>query len=362
MSTSGTAGKGGNGSVYDQSAAALSGAGGALQQAHGLYSMPGSYTAATPTAVGYNPAMATGTGYNPSLMTAASAADPKKIASGMGAYFSPYIDTVVNNAATDIGRMEARQQAENAAKASSMGAFGGSRHGIVEALTASEAQKNIGDLSGQLRHQGYTTAAGLSAQDIANLMQNNQFNASLLQQAAGSNQTAKNAASAFTAAAGNTASLANQASKNAAGQFTAGSQNTANLASAAAKDTASQFNLNHILARAGGLSGLSQIAAALGQQGFDIGNEITGQQAGAGQLQQQLIQQIFDRAAGQYDQFMGMPQNLLNLQLSALGMNPMTTATTTTGQYKPGMLDWASLIGQTATGIWGNKLGALFGG
>jgi len=58
-------------------------------------------------------------------------------------------------------------------------------------------------------------------------------------------------------------------------------------------------------------------------------------------------------AQGQYGNFMSQPQNLLNMSLAALGMNPMTSATTTTGKYQPGMFDFLNL--------GGNLLGSYLG-
>ena len=269
----GGAGKGGVGSnVYDQSASALGGAGKAYTAAGNLLDNPG----------------LTG---NASL-----AADPKAIASGIDRYMNPYTSSVLDSAVSNIDRQTALQQQRNAAGAAGAGAFGGDRHGLVEAATNSEAQRNIGDLSGTLLSQGFNTAAGLSSQDIANQM--------------------------------------------ATGQFNAGTKN--NWAQAKSSDE---------LARAAGLTGLGGAAEGLGSLLFGVGNNVTGQQAQAGSLQQQLVQQIMGGAQGQYGQFMSQPQNLLNMSLAALGMNPMTAATTTTGSYSPGLFDYAQL-GGNLLGSW----------
>jgi hypothetical protein len=73
-------------------------------------------------------------------------------------YMSPFINNVEQAA---LGRSrDALGMGMNmmGAKASGMGAFGGSRHGVQEATLAAEAQKNFGELSANLRNQGYTNA------------------------------------------------------------------------------------------------------------------------------------------------------------------------------------------------------------
>lgn len=90
------------------------------------------------------------------------------IASGMSTYMNPYTNEVIGNATNDVNRLTQMQQQNNAASAANAGAFGGSRHGLVEATTNSEAQRNLGSMAGNLRLQGFNTAANLSNQDIGN--------------------------------------------------------------------------------------------------------------------------------------------------------------------------------------------------
>lgn len=90
------------------------------------------------------------------------------IASGISTYMNPYTNEVIGNATNDVNRLTQMQQQQNAANAARSGAFGGSRHGLVEATTNSEAQRNLADMSGNLRMQGFNTAANLAGQDINN--------------------------------------------------------------------------------------------------------------------------------------------------------------------------------------------------
>jgi hypothetical protein len=90
------------------------------------------------------------------------------VASGMSLYQNPYEQQVIDRSMADIGRTTAMQQEANKASAAGMGAFGGSRQGLVEAETNAAAQRTMGDLSANLRSQGFNTAANLAQGDIAN--------------------------------------------------------------------------------------------------------------------------------------------------------------------------------------------------
>lgn len=90
------------------------------------------------------------------------------IASGISTYMNPYTSEVIDRSVSDVGRLTQQQQQQNAANAARAGAFGGSRHGLVEATTNAEAQRNMGDLASNLRMGGFNTAANLANQDIGN--------------------------------------------------------------------------------------------------------------------------------------------------------------------------------------------------
>jgi hypothetical protein len=90
------------------------------------------------------------------------------IATGMGMYQNPFEQQVLGAFQDDLARQTAIQQSANRAAAAGAGAFGGSRHGLVEAQTNEAAQRNLGQFSAGLRSQGFNTAAQLASQDIQN--------------------------------------------------------------------------------------------------------------------------------------------------------------------------------------------------
>jgi hypothetical protein len=86
-------------------------------------------------------------------------------------YMNPYTGQVVNKSLAALDRERQQQQLQNAGQAQAAGAFGGSRQGIVQAQTNEAAQRQAGQLSGQLYSQGFTQAQQAAQQDIATRMQ-----------------------------------------------------------------------------------------------------------------------------------------------------------------------------------------------
>jgi hypothetical protein len=93
---------------------------------------------------------------------------PSTIAAGMGAYQNPYQQQVIDRTAADMARQTRMGLNDIGGEAAMSGAFGGSRHGLMEAQAIAEGQRSIGDMSANLRQQGFNTAAGLAQQDIGN--------------------------------------------------------------------------------------------------------------------------------------------------------------------------------------------------
>lgn len=86
-------------------------------------------------------------------------------------YANPFINQVENNALAAVDRTRMAALNQNAQNAQRAGAFGGSRQAITDALTNAESARQAGDLSANLRMQGFNTAASL-AQNAAGIRQN----------------------------------------------------------------------------------------------------------------------------------------------------------------------------------------------
>lgn len=111
------------------------------------------------------------------------------ISAGMSRYMNPYTNQVIGGVMSDIDRQRqmANVQGEGAAQAA--GAFGGARHGLVEAQTNEAAMRQMGQFGSQLRQQGFNQAGQFAGQDIQNRLGAASGLASLAPQAANLAQT-----------------------------------------------------------------------------------------------------------------------------------------------------------------------------
>ena len=98
------------------------------------------------------------------------------LSGNVGAYMNPYIQNVEQAALGNLN--QAYQQSLNTIgdRAINAGAFGGSRQGVAEGVAASETARQMGDLSAQLRAQGYGQAAQLMEGDMARQMAGQELN------------------------------------------------------------------------------------------------------------------------------------------------------------------------------------------
>lgn len=89
----------------------------------------------------------------------------------MSAYMNPYTDQVIDQSMQDLARQRTMAMQGIGDQAAQAGAFGGSRHGVVEG----EAHRGFADaaaqMAGGLRHKGYDTASGLMQQDMQRALQ-----------------------------------------------------------------------------------------------------------------------------------------------------------------------------------------------
>lgn len=323
------------------------------------------YNAAVGQAARYNAATAQANAYN-----AAMQAGPQTIASQMGRYVNPYESQVVNRTARQMQDALAQTQNANADAAIAAGAFGGGRHGVVEGVSNAEAVKNIGDMTAQLRHQGFDTAASLAGQDVANRMDVNTANQNALNAQRQYNTGAINDMRQYNANALNTQRQYNAGSLNDMNRFNAGAVNQSRSENAAAvnqrnamnasiAERANQYNMDAINANRqfnatqgmgyanqnfNNMMGLANALGNMSQASYNVGSNIAGNQMQAGGMSQQLMQQILGAGQSGFGQLTGTPQQLLQLRLAALGINPLNNATTTsaTQTNNPG---WGAMFG-----------------
>jgi hypothetical protein len=100
----------------------------------------------------------------------ANMAGPNDPTHGVGAYMNPYQQQVIDRTQNEMNRQNQIAQSNNAAGAANAGAFGGSRHGLVEAQTNAATNRNIGDMTANMLHTGYGQAMNDRQQAFQNQM------------------------------------------------------------------------------------------------------------------------------------------------------------------------------------------------
>ena len=136
-------------------------------------------------------ALADGTGYNPMMIGPAPTVKAGSfLGSDIGSYMSPYLDKVAGSTMNQLERQRQIALTGNNAAATAAGAYGGSRHGIVDA----ETNRNFFDVGQQamssLYDTGFGRATALQASDMDRGMDAEKFNAGTFQQGAIANQGA----------------------------------------------------------------------------------------------------------------------------------------------------------------------------
>jgi hypothetical protein len=101
----------------------------------------------------------------------ANASRPGAMAGAYGTYMNPYTSDVIDRTAADMQRQGQIGLRDLGAAAHGQGAFGGARHGLAEGTLMGEVNRNVGDVSAQLRQQGYGQAMDLAGRDIQNQFQ-----------------------------------------------------------------------------------------------------------------------------------------------------------------------------------------------
>lgn len=248
----------------------------------------------------------------------------------LSGYMDPFVDNVERQAMGRLEDQRLRAQNSNADAAIRTGAFGGSRHGVVEGVTNAESAKAAGDMSANLRSQAYNNARALQGQDLAR-----GFAAQQANQQAGLNN----------AQFGANVGLQNIGNDLNAQQFNANmGYNAAQMGQQAA-----------LANQQAGLSG-----AGLNMQGAAGYGDLTGAQQTAnlqginaalqgGNMNQQYNQQLLDQTANQYNAMRQYPVDLFNMRQSAMNGLQLGTSQSTSGG------------GGLASGIMGGLGGALTG-
>lgn len=264
---------------------------------------------------GFSPVTATNVDLRNMMPTTAPGISIGRASDYLSEYQNPYEQQVIDTSMADLERQRLMQQNAIGAQAGQAGAFGGSRHGVAEALTNEAFARQGGQLASGLRNQGFQTSLGAAQQDVANRLQ------AAMQGAQMSNQLA----------------MANLQANTQVGLANQQAQLEAQRLNQAAALQQGQLAIQG----AGQLGNLANL-------GFNMGQQITQQQMQQGSLQQALQQQLIDAAKAQYQGYVGAPQQSLGLPLQALGTAPVPQ--TTTQSRQPGLFDYLTMGATAASG------------
>jgi len=105
------------------------------------------------------------------LSSGLSPTSPEAFQRGLSTFGDPFQEQVIQNAIRDIREAGAGQFSDIGTLASAAGGFGGTRQALLESGLQQNIQRNIGDVSSQLRSQGFQAAADRTLQDIARSQQ-----------------------------------------------------------------------------------------------------------------------------------------------------------------------------------------------
>lgn len=251
----------------------------------------------------------------------------------ISSYMNPYLGQVESYALQNLqaGTQQGLNKIGDQAVAS--GAFGGSRQGVQEGALMGDAAKRAGELSANVRAQGYDRALQQITAD-----QNRQMQGSLANQATNmQGQIANRDTGIQLAGLDQRSQLANQSA----------------LMQAALANQAVGMDLNRMdlqaqmanqQATAGDYARQLQAALGMGQLGNEanaaLGTDIA-RLLSIGGMQQEQEQKYLGDAYNRFTEARDYPLEQLNTRLAALGMSPYGR-TQTTKESSP--TDWGSII------------------
>jgi hypothetical protein len=267
-------------------------------------------------------------------------------------YMNPYRDKVIDSTVRRMGEENDRSRLANQARAAKSGAFGGGRHGVVDAIQEDQFQRSVGDTVGQLEDQAYSNAQQMFSQDMGRAdqadmynigkdMERQQFNKGMSYQTQNQNWQNRNNVDQFNAGM----NLQEQNLNN-----TFGLQ--------AFNANRDQFNQDRLrdISSAGGLSTLAGVDRYLAN---DHANSLLN----IGQMQQDFGQKNMDVAYQDWSNQKQWPyQNLNWLSALATGqpINPMSFSTqTTTSSGGGGGAANTAIGGVAALGGLASGIGAI---
>jgi hypothetical protein len=276
-------------------------------------------------------------------------------------YMNPYTEGVMDNVLGDLDRSWQQQDQAQRANANAAGAFGGSRHGILDALSTSEYQRNAGQLSNQLWNQAYGAATNLKGQDLSRGLQAGLANQGMDWNTQNLNANLGTQTSMFNAGQGNQMSMFDAGNQNAWSQFNAGLGTMNNQFNASNRLQGMGLAMSGMGA-AGGLGNMmGNFTQNQGRNLTDYGIQGLSSQMNAGNMMQGQNQQQLDFDYQQFLESRGWFGNQ-----AQYGINPLQGGyggSTTQPYFGPSPWQGAmggAMMGSSLWDMFGNNNGGSF--
>lgn len=252
----------------------------------------------------------------------AQSVSPQSFLTGnVNQYMNPYLENVETAALANVDRQRLQSLNQVSDRAISAGAFGGSRQGVMEGVTNAEAARAAGELSANIRNQGFQQASTLMQQDANRDLQGQLANQNVgmdlnrldMQGQLANQQTGLQAQMAN---ASNQMQMNQLMSRQ--GEFNAGLQQQASLANqqtglqARLANAESETRNNALMAQ------LAQYNAGLQQQA-GLANQQTGLQAQTANAQNQNALNALLSQQGQFNAGLQQQAALANQQAGLAG-------------------------------------------
>lgn len=258
----------------------------------------------------------------------------------LSGYMNPYTQAVVDQTTADMNRARQMQIMQDQGRATAAGAFGGARHGVMDAETNRGFYDRLGATTGALRNQGFEAARDSFFQDVGNQMEADAFNASAVNQARQVGANNRTSASGQNAGLLAQMALGRMDAVNRDRQFNAGVTNDASRFNASLDADTSRFNAGQTNAMQSQqvndvLRAASQMADQ-GALGFDMGNTVADRQWRQGAASRAMQQAVLDAALAQFQNFTGQGQQSIQPLIQLLQAT-RASESSSTGE-RPGLL------------------------
>lgn len=265
-------------------------------------------------------------GWNPTQVQGGSYGSQTLANTDMGQYMNPYTTNVIDQNTADMNRARQMEQMQTGAQAEAGGAFGGSRHALMEAENNRNFYDRQGAMSGNLRNQGFQNAQNAAQFDIGNQNQASQFNIGQDLQGQLANLSTEQARMMGL----------NQNEQSAADRQTQVNMNNANNANSR-WNTQQNVGLQAAQHRLNSANQLANMA----NLGFGMGNQVNQNMMNTGNQQQMMMQQLMEAAKGQWGGYTGAGGQGLGWNNAALGGT--NAPQSSESKKNPGLFDWAGL-------------------